>query len=312
MKFSENINNIKLKIGKGIIAIFNIKLVLLISAFVFNSCQTESQMTIEDSQVKDDFLTSLSLSTESISNMSITNSRVINVSNNHLFITSSSNNNSNPQVSQQSQTICFTFNPNEIDANSEIEDTHTLGEALDFGGELVSIDGVDINRDNNGTDYGSDETDELEKFCFEIPLQPTRDALIPAIEGAKKYLSAQGLNNLDIIEILDGNDDSALVPLVQLMVSSETSSTGGYSDNSFINFMFGVQTVNAQNWSKIGGCAKKAFGIDDLSEFRNWKSLKKGARKKLLRRIAVKLVSRYASSLIGVGIIVGEFALCMY
>ncbi len=105
----------------------------------------------------------------------------------------------------------------------------------------------------------------------------------------------------------------ALVPLVQLMVmvSSETTPLG-YNSNDFINLMFGVQTVNAQNWSKIVRCAQKAFGFDDLSKFRDWKNMKKGAQKKLLRRVAGKMVARYASAWVGVGLIVGEFALCMY
>lgn len=76
--------------------------------------------------------------------------------------------------------------------------------------------------------------------------------------------------------------------------------------------MFGVQTVNAQNWSKIGRCVKKAFGYDDILEFKNWRNMEKGAQKKLLRKVAGKMVARYGSAWLCVGIIVGEFALCMY
>ena len=148
-------------------------------------------------------------------------------------------------------------------------------------------------------------------LCLSMDKAETKKALSPAINSAKNYLYSSGFNDSDIVEILNGEDDSALVPLVQLMINSETNPVA-YNSSDFVNLMFGVQTVNAQNWSKISKCAKKAFGLDDLSEFRDWKNMKKGAQKKLLRRVAGKMVARYASAWIGVGLIVGEFALCMY
>jgi hypothetical protein len=148
-------------------------------------------------------------------------------------------------------------------------------------------------------------------LCISINKEETKKALSPAINSAKNYLYSSGFNDSDIVEILNGEDDSTLVPLVQLMICSETSPVA-YNSNDFVNLMFGVQTVNAQNWSKIGKCAKQAFGLDDLREFRDWKNMKKGAQKKLLRRVAGKMVARYASAWLGVGLIIGEFALCMF
>jgi len=164
-----------------------------------------------------------------------------------------------------------------------------------------------------------DEPDEKERNCIEesegglclmIDEQKVKSSLQPAIQSAKNYLSNYGFTDNDIAEILNGNEESYLIPIVQLAINSES---GGITLNSndFINIMLGVQTANAQNWGKIGKCASKAFGIDDIKEFSNWKKLKKKARKSLVRKAAGKLASRYVSGWIGVAIIVGEFAMCM-
>lgn len=270
------------KFTKGMFAIFTIKLIFFGTFFMIQSCNEDSS-DIEISSAENSFIESLQISKNNFSNIKINKKSSIEGSLSK-----------KGGIQEFGEITLVKTNPNQ---NLEIDNFNQVVDLINIGELEVSSEEI-LCEDKN-------------TLCLSVEKEETKKALSPAINSAKNYLHKQGFNDSDIVEILKGENDSALVPLVQLMINSETGQVA-YNSNDFVNLMLGVQTVNAQNWSKIGKCAKKVFGLDDLSEFRNWKNMKKGAQKKLLRRVAGKMVARYASAWIGVGLIVGEFALCMY
>ncbi len=152
MKILNQINDITMKVAKGMLSVFSIKLILLLSIFVFNSCQTEDIQNQNIQETKNELSTSLSKSAEDISNTPITNRRILKNTDNVILNASSYEYSSAQPIGHQThQTICFSYNPNDVDLDSVMGDTDNLGGALGIDAELTSIDGVDFNTNNDET-----------------------------------------------------------------------------------------------------------------------------------------------------------------
>lgn len=143
--------------------------------------------------------------------------------------------------------------------------------------------------------------------------EETTTIVAPLITESINLLNAFEFTENDISEVLDETDSIMLIAFGMAILQSELNHNNFDNKTGINNKIFPLfQSIQAQNWSKISRCAKKAFGLDDIGKFREWHKMSKSSQKKLLRKLAGKLASRYASSYIGIIIIIGEFSLCMY
>ena len=72
MKFFEKINDFTMKIAKGMLVIFVIKLTLFTSVFIFQACSTDENLT---SEIKsNEFKNALKISTTELNNINLSNS----------------------------------------------------------------------------------------------------------------------------------------------------------------------------------------------------------------------------------------------
>ncbi|WP_460220632.1 hypothetical protein [Psychroserpens sp. MEBiC05023] len=294
------------KIIKGTLAIFAIKLVIVGGLFVFQSCQSESVNSTNE-VVKANFMDALIVSNQNLNNVAI--SYPENTKNDNILAR---------DMQGATETVCLMEYESNSDTIVDIEDNiNTVSEiilAKTNYNLITQFDLIDETENESNETESDSDTNFIPEDCvaiIEIPIQPVVDALEPTIQYAKDYLYSNGFNDSDIEEVLDSNNEGYLVGLVSLMISTDTAEDYTYFDNNSFNFVLGAQTLHAQNWSKIGGCAKKAFGLDLIDDFRNWKSLKKKARKKLVKKALATMGAKYVGGWFGAAVIATEFALCM-
>jgi len=272
------------KFIKGIFAIFTIKVFVFSLIFIVQAC--ENNINEPENIAKENFLSALRESLDKINNIPVKKIDFSNVQARDLT----------------DGTLVIDENVTKLCLDFPIDNTGNSGVKVS---DVIALD-LDIIRDNDGN------VDNNGNYCYEIDENEAVQILNPAVQEAKNYLYTHSFSDDDINEILKGQEDSYLVPLVILMIENETSgSYASLQQNNIINSILGVQTIHAQNWGKIGACVKQAFGLDDISEFKNWKKMGKKAQNKLLGKVAGKLAARYASAWVGVALIVGQFALCM-
>lgn len=132
-----------------------------------------------------------------------------------------------------------------------------------------------------------------------------KELLIPLIRSARNLLKSYEYDEDDILDDF-GELDNPSIAFVGLAI---LESSNQYSNDISKNFKsIFSQTLYAQN---IQNCLKKAFGLDLIDDFRNWKSLSKKARKKLVRATIEKIGTRYLGGWLSAAIIISEFTFCM-
>ena len=163
-------------------------------------------------------------------------------------------------------------------------------------------------------------------FCFsESHITQMKQNMQQTINSAKDFLYSRGLNDNDINEILEGSDDSSLIPLVESVLYVEAEASGYVLNKrkSSENLeLFGIYSAMAQevhfdsgpgfDWGMIGGCAAAAIGLDSLGTLRDALAGKK-VTGKALKKAAKKVVKKFVAGATGWGtiLIVAEFSICV-
>ena len=264
---------------KGMFGIFMIKLCVVGLIVINQACETEEPLI--QIEARDSFLESLQLSAEKVKIVQLNKTKPQSGGD---FARSLEEN-------TLTSTVCV------IDANPDLigdyEDINTVGEVMELGGELDFTD-----DDTSGSSTTST------KYCFDIPVEPTEEALQPAIIEAKNYLKTKGLNDQDIASMIieEGGKEEDLIPLVIAMTSSENSNNIAYN---FSGLFF--NSANAQSLGDIGQCALAAIGADII-----WSLGSDGGKwtKKAIRK-AFGAVAKRLLGPIGVAIAVVSFGLCV-
>jgi len=155
-------------------------------------------------------------------------------------------------------------------------------------------------------------------------VQQMKQSMTPTINAAKNFLLSRELTNADIVEILDGGDESALIPLVESVLYVEAEANNFVYNNNDYNKLIeliGVQSALAQHneetistidWGIVGGCAISTLGLDSLQDLKDALAGKKvsgGA----LKKAAKKVIKKFVAGLTGWGtiILVAEFSICV-
>jgi hypothetical protein len=292
MKFFEQINNTTMKVAKGVLAIFMIKLLLFSGVFIFQSCEQNELFENEEQTIaKENFKNSAFASLNSLNKIDVTTSK-----NNSDLIMAKTNGDFAEIKVYKKLGVTTSDTPN-IELSSGLEDLFKLNNT-DLGVKYV---------DGSESDNISDDQQLL--GTLEISVQAAQSSLEPTLEEAKNYLRSNGYTNADIAELLTADEDgpamseSDLIPAVMQLIAEEQNS--GLAASFNYASLFGT----SMHASQIGECAGDALGISAITAVIN-QGLHTAAGKKLLKKAIRKVASR-ALGWIGAAIFVYEFADCM-
>ena len=145
-------------------------------------------------------------------------------------------------------------------------------------------------------------------------LEEAEIAIQPLLKGSKELLFALGFDESDIEYLLDGNDESLLIPISFLLFEyqkqqrkNELIRTGG-SVTYFSTSLY-AQDVD---WDKVKRCAATALGLDLIFAIGPEMG---GKHDKWSRKALKKLIGKIAARMVGpVGVIIAtaSFTGCMY
>jgi hypothetical protein len=291
----KSINNTTMKVAKGMIAIFAIKLILFSAFLTFNACSTEeSENSTNDNVAFKNALQNSYLSTNNI-----------HVSNHSISSFSRSS-----ELNEDFTTIYLLNNSGNSFDNTDflnsINNIHDLSEATNQY-ELTVTEAIEVNENPIGT--------------LNVPNQPAIDALQISIQEAKNVLYSKGYSDQDINEMLleEGASEEHLVPVVMTLTSLDEQDDATLAFHNSLNLFFNAayaqentEDQHAVDWGKVGKCALAAIGADFVLSL----SVEAGGKHDRWKRKAlVKLIGKTASRMLGpVGVIiaVGTFVGCMY
>lgn len=291
MKFLNQITEITMKIAKGMIAIFAIKLTLILAVFTFNACSSEDVETSQNNETA--FSDALDLSMSNINSIGVFNT-------NGAMTRTDGSTKTLHLVKEDEQTF------NDITFLNSVTDFESLvGVKNERNLTLIEENPIDVNN-LLGT-YIIDE-------------QPIIDALQPSIQEARNYLinvhhfTNQGIDQMIIDE---GGTEEDLVPFVMILTSQEqeqssASITFNKSLNLFVNSAYAQQQQhNVITWTEVGICVLGAIGVDLGAalgpevggKVDKWKM-------KALTKLFGKVVSRFLGP-VGVALAVVSFGTCL-
>lgn len=273
------------KFLKGMFGIFMIKLVVLSVILIYQSCQDSE--TFEVQQTSNRFINSMLSSSKKLEAVEVKNY-------DYYILQSASDVRTNEN--DLSPVITIKANPNE-----DVEDSPTFDKLT----ELINS-GVLIPDEEEEC-----EAEDENNICHVVYVNENEviQSLNPAIIQAKDYLNSKGLNESEIIEILEGEDESLLIPIVMGMTTVDLES-GSYSSRMNINLLgsslYAQNTQELVDVDKAVNCAIAALGLDIFDAFRE---IGEQGLKKALKSL-VKTVGKRLLGPISVAIFVAEWALC--
>lgn len=275
------------KIVRGSFAIVAIKIFVIVFAFLFQGCQTG--FDVEKNRIDFDEYKSSFLKTSSL-----LNSIKINVS------TSSKSkikDNFSSSIYQEYDTETY-YLVGQSDQLNHLDD-----EILDDVESIYDIFGLKNNYDLELLyNVGSENI----LAAYELPVQPIMDALQPAILTSKQYFYDRGFSELEIVEMLDGENEETLIPIVMEAVYN------GSDYNDFLSLeKFLVNQAIARGefrscFESATGLAAGAAVIGALSAQVIDKTLVKKLVKEAVKKIGVRTLGG-----IGLALIVIDITLCM-
>jgi hypothetical protein len=292
MKISEQVNNTTMKVAKGMLAIFMIKLILFGGAFIFQSCQQDGLFESEEQTIaKENFKKSAFSSLNSISKINVNSSR----NNSDLIMARTDGDLAEIKVYKKLG-VTTSDTPN-IELSSDLEDLFELNDT-DLG-----VKYVDGSESDNITD------DQQLLGTFQISVQAAQNSLQPTLTEAKNYLYSKGYTDADIDYLLAADSEgpamseSDLIPAVMQLIAEEQnpSMAATFDYASF----FGTSA----HASQIGECAGDALGVSDIALAISG-GLQTSAGKALLKKAIRKIATR-ALGWIGAAVFVYEFGDCM-
>ncbi|MEM5563620.1 hypothetical protein WNY78_00820 [Psychroserpens sp. AS72] len=291
-------NNTFKKIIKGTVAIFAIKVALVIGIFVFQSCQSERLENETSNEIDNKFLNILDENRSKLTNISVFKNK----------ITSSNNLNARDQQEYEGETYTVCLMAYDETTTNSTEDI--INNIENIGDLIISktthqliigqFDEIEDNENQDEINY--DDCIAM----IEIPIQPVLDALNPVTSAAKQYFYNKGFTETEIIEMLDGEDESTLIPIVMNVVYSDNTSQAS------IDFLsvFG-ESAYAQNG--VRDCFLEATGIAAgvaLVSALTAQTMDKKLVKKLVKTAVKKIGGRVLGG-IGLALMVAEFAWCL-
>lgn len=120
--------------------------------------------------------------------------------------------------------------------------------------EVQTLEEIFILKDNYHLELLQEVRNEDYLAAYELPVEPIMTALEPSVQASKEFFYAKGFSDLDIVEMLDGEDEAALIPIV--MEVSRSVNSNDYSA-SIIDFtgLFGQSAYAAT----VVGDARSCF-----------------------------------------------------
>ncbi|MFT4781516.1 MAG: hypothetical protein ACJAZK_002018 [Psychroserpens sp.] len=201
--------------AKGMIAIFAIKIALISGLFIFQSCQIDDIESNQSYIAKNNFKKSLEENISNLYKIKTLKSTKPGESNSYALY--------NREYESETQTVCFKdYNQSSASAIENIvNDIEDIGDLIEAkNNHQLIIDNFNDDQTNNDGNESSDTTNNNEmENCLttiEIPIEPILEALEPVTNAAVEYFYNNGFTESDVIEMLDGEDPSTLIPLVML------------------------------------------------------------------------------------------------
>lgn len=292
MKIFEQINNTTMKVAKGMLAIFMIKLLLFGGAFIFQSCQQDGLFESEEQTIaKENFKKSAFSSLNSLSKINVNSSR----NSSDLLMARTNGDLAEIKVYSKSGVI--------ISDTPDIELSSELADLFELNNTDLSVKYLDGSESDNITD------DQQLLGTFQISVQAAQNSLQPTLTEAKNYLYSKGYTDADIDYLLAADEEglamseSDLIPAVmQLIAEEQNPSLAATFD--YVSF-FGT-TAHA---SQIGECAGDALGISAFAGVLS-AGVNSDNGRRLLKKAIRKVASR-ALGWVGAAIFVYEFGDCM-
>jgi len=307
-------NGIK-RIGKGLFAIFMIKLTLVVGVLAFQACQTESNFDNGVSEeAKTNFLAALQESNQRIREINL--KKLSDDTHNNDKYEFTAKDDESPLSLKQICLEVLLGSTNDSLTNTsdpiDTSDVNTLGDVFDIA-DATNTRPVAIN-DSIVNDVANDPIAFGFSMCFDIQTEPIEAALDPAIQAARNFLLSRDLTEADIQEALDGADESAMIPIVHavLVVEAEAEGLVMNTELDFMSSIMGVQTMKAQSWGIISGCAISTLGLDSLADLRSALQGKKVSGR-ALKNAFKKVAKQFVKGLSGWGtiLLVIEFGACV-
>jgi len=280
----------KLKLGfkkylKGMFGIFMIKLCIVGLIVINQSCETEGELDYTNEQIVAKELFSEAMN-ESFENM-------------HKVEVIPNNNTISRRIKSDIVTIRVFKNSKKITKSSRSQTMNSLGDIISSGYDYEIV-GLHKTLGTGGTGEITDDGN----LYFDIELEEVNKAIKPVINASKNYLYAYDFSDEEISEVLIGQDESLLVPMVEaaIKVDNQNKMISYHESNKLTDFLFGIESANAQlTWSEVGTCAAAAIGIDVLQDMKEATAGKKMS-KKILKKAFKKVAAKFVSYLTGWGL----------
>jgi hypothetical protein len=273
-----------IKFGKGTLVLFGLNLLLILSVFTIQACNTEDS-TLWPLKKDVAFIDIFNFAQKKLSSVKADssiprttrgeNNRVLNDEEFLIYLIPSEESN-------------FLNNVNYETLSNTINDLNSLALSLQSYGLKPTLE------DNNNS-----------IITVSIPSQPIINALDPAVVEARLYLNQKGLSDAEIDNmILEENGTKYdLIPLVTYMAHLENQN---FNELGSLNLL--VQSTYAADMDDIINCGIIAVGADLIyalqgSNLKTWS--------KPLVKKAFKTVAQRALGPIGAAIAVVSFAVCL-
>ena len=278
--FSKN-NDITMKIAKGMVAIFTIKLILFGIIVLIQSC-TQDNYIVDESikNAEDVFLKSLTQTGENFYSVPVVTTKLEN------------------EVFHKSADISQSVMVKSLNESADIQlnDLADVSNGLIRGDiQLVLDPELIIEQEGNNL------------MQIQVPASDIKVALATSINASKNYLYTYGFSDSEIDEMLLGQDESLLIQLVHASITLQNENyvnANSINENDFINTLFGIQTAQAQRqitFEEVGRWAAAAIGLDIIQEMREQTAGKK-ITKRVLEKAFKKVTTKLASYLTGFGL----------
>lgn len=273
--------NLKLgfkKYLRGMVGIFVIKLCVFGLIATNQSCITED--SFPETNAKQLFLSELKITAEKIKNVR-TKKRILTQD----AILKKSNENGILQVVEEVTIICTK------DMIVPSDSTTTQKVTLE---DFILLDIKPI----------SDETLEDNEFCYSFSNEDVQSAIAPLTSASSDYLKAKGFTDNEIIEMLDGEDESYLIPIIM-----EATRNQNPIASSFLNNF--VETAYAQG--SVRDCFLESTGIAAgvaLIAALTATTLDKTLVIKLMKRAVKKIGGRVLGG-VGLALMILDFTYCV-
>ncbi|SDG41109.1 hypothetical protein [Psychroflexus sediminis] len=282
MKTFKKINDITMKIARGMILIFAMKLTLILTVFTFQACSTDDISTSDIYNIE--FNNALEISKTKLSDIKTFNTNGI-----------------NSKLDYNNKTIYLL-------KDSEQDLTNTS-----FLNTINNLESLVQETNNNNLELSETYTLKEDEVVgtFAIQEESIHDALEPAIKEARRYLHGKGFTDQTINQMIideEGKEEDLVAFVMSLSELENSQNSNSFSFNDYSSFLFNSAYAQELTLAEAGTCAAIAIGADVLwalggSSASSWTL---PAMKKAFGAVAKRMLGP-----IGVAIAVVSFGICV-